>query len=419
VTVDPIQMLFFLRESFPTPRPDVAVLFGEELLGRGHEIDFVMQSAADADPIGPRPWHGRTVWVGATDCGDGFVHRLRRQALALRHDLKLLHEARPGRYRAVQVRDKFLIAALLAWVAPRRGLKFFYWLSFPEPESLLQRVRERSARYPLATWIRGKLFTLLLYRWILPRCDHAFVQSEQMRQDLSARDIDPGKLTPVPMGVAAAEFPAPAPPHAAEGAGLTLAYLGTLNAQRRLEILLDMLALLRQRQVGARLLLIGGGDEPEDLPRLQRRAAELGLTSQVEFTGQLRRDAALARVRQADICLSPFFPTPVLRSTSPTKLVEYLALGIPVVANDHPEQRIVLRQSAAGVCVPWGARHFARGVAWLAARGERERRRMGEQGRQWVLANRTYPRIADLVEARYRQLLQGAQQANEASGLPK
>jgi glycosyltransferase involved in cell wall biosynthesis len=404
MTAAPIRMLCFVREPFPTPRPDVAVLFGEELLGRGHEIDFVMQAAADSDPVGPQRWHGRTVFVGATDCGDGFLHRLRRQARALRHDLRLLRKVRPEHYRAVQVRDKFLIAALLAWLAPRRGLKFFYWLSFPEPESQLQRVREGSARYPLATFLRGKAFTMLLYRWILPRCDHAFVQSEQMRRDLAARGIDPGKLTPVPMGIATAEIP-PAEAARADGGELTLAYLGTLNAQRRLEILLEMMALLRQRHVAARLLLIGGGDEPGDLPRLQQRAAELGLGSQVEFTGLLKRDAALARVRQADICLSPFFPTPVLRSTSPTKLVEYLALGIPVVANDHPEQRDVLRQSAAGLSVPWGARHFARGVAWLAARGASERRRMGEQGRRWVLVNRAYPRIADLVEARYAELL--------------
>ena len=418
MSAEPIKMLFFVREPFPTPRPDVAVLFGEELLGRGHEIDFVMQAAADADPVGPQRWHGRTVWVGATDNGDGFLHRLRRQARALRHDLQLLREVYPKNYRAVQVRDKFLIAALLAWLAPRRGLKFFYWLSFPEPESLLQRAREGSARYPLATWVRGKLFTSLLYGWILPRCDHAFVQSEQMRRDLGVRGIDPGKLTPVPMGVAAAEFPAPAPKCEADRGGLTLAYLGTLNAQRRLEILIDMLALLRARDVSARLLLIGGGDEPGDLPRLQQRAAALGLGPHVEFTGLLSREAALARVRQADICLSPFFPTPVLRSTSPTKLVEYLALGIPVVANDHPEQRDVLRQSGAGICVPWGARHFARGVAWLAARGASERHRMGEQGRRWVLANRAYPRIADLVEARYRQLL-GTQLSTHPLGLPE
>ena len=47
-----IRMLFFVREPFPTFRVDVDVLFGVELLGRGHEIDFVMQAASSGDPGG-------------------------------------------------------------------------------------------------------------------------------------------------------------------------------------------------------------------------------------------------------------------------------------------------------------------------------------------------------------------------------
>jgi glycosyltransferase involved in cell wall biosynthesis len=94
-----------------------------------------------------------------------------------------------------------------------------------------------------------------------------------------------------------------------------------------------------------------------------------------------------------------------LNSTSPTKLIEYLALGLPVVANDHPEQRDVLKSSQAGVCVPWGARYFAKGVTWLAVRGPVVRERMGESGRRWVLAHRTYDRIADELEHQYLKLL--------------
>ena len=405
MTREPIRMLFFVREPFPTFRPDVAVLFGQELLQRGHQIDFVMQSEASDASGRSCAWHGRTVWLAPTDPGTGLGHRLRRHWWALRNDLRSLRHVRADLYDAVQVRDKFVIAAVLAWLAPRRGLKFFYWLSFPEPESQLERVRAGTARYPLTSWVRGMLFAVLLYRWILPRCDHAFVQSEQMRRDLIARGIEARKLTSVPMGIAAAEAAAPRGDGASSAGEFTLAYLGTLNAQRRLEVLIDMLALLRQRGLAARLLLIGSGDDPGDQPRLERRAAELGMGAYIEFTGFLAREAALARVRTADVCLSPFFPTPVLRSTSPTKLVEYLALGLPVVANDHPEQRQVLKESGGGVCVPWSARHFARGVAWLAALSAGERQRMGECGREWVLSNRTYARIADELECKYRELL--------------
>lgn len=407
-------MLFFVRESFPTFRADVDVLFGRELLRRGHQIDLVMQAGDERETLGARAWYGRTVWVGATDSGSGFLHRLHRHYLAVRHDFRSFRRARLQNYQAVQIRDKFLIAAFTALVARRRGLRFFYWLSFPEPESQLQRVRARTARYPLLSYIRGVLFGWLLYRWILPRCDHAFVQSEQMLRDVVARGIDPAKLTPVPMGIAAADVrtqPADAPTQCgttADASGaMTLAYLGALDAQRRLEVLIEMLALLRQQGLKAQLLMIGGGgsDGVEDQARLERRAAELGILGHLEITGFLPRETALARLQRADICLSPFFPTAVLRSTSPTKLVEYLALGLPVVANDHPEQRRVLRESRAGVCVPWGARYFAKGVALLARLGPAVRCHMGERGRQWVLAHRTYGIIATGIEAKYLELL--------------
>ena len=400
-------MLFFVRESFPTFRSDVEVLFGRELLARGHQIDLVMQAGSDDEAPGAHPWHGRTIWVGATDSRDDFFHRARRHCLALLHDFRSLRLLRAHGYEAVQVRDKFVIAAALALGSRRRGLKFFYWLSYPEPESQMQRARERTARYPLITLLRGVLCGWLLYRLILPRCDHAFVQSEQMRRDLAANGIDPEKLTPVPMGVAASEVQTPRSQPSTHSAGtvLTLAYLGTLTSQRRLEVLVEMLALLRRQGHAMRLLFIGGGDDADDQPRLERHAAALGITAHVEVTGLLRRETALARVQSADICLSPFYPTPVLNSTSPTKLIEYLALGLPVVANDHPEQRQVLKESGAGVCVPWGAKYFARGVAWLALRGPAARQRMGESGRRWVLEHRTYARIADELESQYLKLL--------------
>jgi glycosyltransferase involved in cell wall biosynthesis len=183
-----------------------------------------------------------------------------------------------------------------------------------------------------------------------------------------------------------------------------MAYLGTLDPQRRLEILVEMLALLSTSSLNFRLLLIGGED-PEDRARLEQVAARLHVSSLVEITGMLPRAAALCRLQEADICLSPFFPTPILRSTSPTKLVEYLALGLPVVANDHPEQKQVLRESGAGVCVPWGARFFAHGVHWLAKAGPEVRQRMGECGRRWVLENRTYDTLATRLEAKYHDLL--------------
>jgi glycosyltransferase involved in cell wall biosynthesis len=108
-------------------------------------------------------------------------------------------------------------------------------------------------------------------------------------------------------------------------------------------------------------------------------------------------------VLDADVCVSPFLPTPVLNSTSPTKLVEYMAMGRAVVANDHPEQREVLASSGAGLCVPYEEDAFARAIVKIL-RDPEGAARMGRRGREYVERCRTYSRIADAVERDYRSL---------------
>jgi glycosyltransferase involved in cell wall biosynthesis len=138
---------------------------------------------------------------------------------------------------------------------------------------------------------------------------------------------------------------------------------------------------------------------------LERYAHELNLSDFVEITGYLSRIQAYARIRGADMAISPIFPTPMFDVASPTKIVEYLALALPVIANVHPEHRRILRASRAGLCPPWSARQFARSVRWLTALNPSQRRDLGQRGRQWVLRHRSYARLADVLEARYLELL--------------
>src|SRR6202000_624421 len=43
------RLLVLSSDPFPPTRVDVSVLFGEELAGRGHQIDWILQSEADLD----------------------------------------------------------------------------------------------------------------------------------------------------------------------------------------------------------------------------------------------------------------------------------------------------------------------------------------------------------------------------------
>lgn len=394
-----MRVLFIPWEDFPTDRVRINVLFGSELVSRGHEIDLVMQAADERVAVGPQSWHGRTVWVGPTDGKNGMLHRLRRAWLSLVHDVRFLLRANRERYDAVLVSDKFFTGAIAAVLAKARGLRFIFWLTFPYPEADVYRARLGVTRYPRLTSLRGRVNALLLYRWILPRSDHVFVQSERMKRDVCARGADAANVSSIVTGFDLTRIaPVALPAHRAAESPIVIAYLGTLNAMRRLDVLVDMLAELRRGGMDARLLIVGGSPNARDRRALETRAAELNVTPYVELTGALPQQDALRRISAADVCVSPIHRSPILDVGSPTKMIEYMALGMPVVANDHPEQRLILHATRGGVCVPWGARHYARAVRWLMSRRPEERAAMGARGRAWVEQNRTYARIADDVE---------------------
>jgi glycosyltransferase involved in cell wall biosynthesis len=394
--------LVISSDTYPPTRVDVSILFGAELAGRGHHIDWILQSEAECARSYATQWGGGTAWVGATDLGHSLFRRLRKHALGIANDLRLFSRLRRGNYDAVEVKDKFL-AGLLAILARRLfGVRFIYWLSFPFPEYYLLRAKDGTARYPFLYLMRGLAFKWLLYRCLLPAADHVFVQSEQMRTDIAAAGIAPEKMTAVPMGIRVEMF-APADPQEARRVlppGIpAVLYLGTLDKVRRLDFVIRAFSMVRAKVPEARLYIVGRGEDAGDEALLRDEVARLGLQSSVELVGQLPQPEALRYVQEADVCVSPYYPTPVLRSTSPTKLIEYMAMAKAVVANDHPEQRRVLEDSGAGYCVAYEEGAMAAAIVSLLENPETARV-MGQRGRRYAIERRDYGVIADLVERR-------------------
>jgi len=401
-----VRILVVSSDTFPPTRVDVAILFGQEMAARGHEIDWILQSEAACSKPYVTSWGGGRAWVGATDLGHSLFRRIRKHVLGIVNDLGLIARMRAKRYDAVEVKDKFLAGAVAAIACRLFKIRFIYWLSYPFPEYYLLCARDGTARFPFLYLLRGLAFKWLLYRWLLPAADHVFVQSEQMREDIAAEGIPLAKMTAVPMGIsndlcAALEssdrrlLPAKTP---------CVLYLGTLIKVRRLDFLIRAFALVAHDMPAAKLYFVGGA-EPADEQELKSEVARLGLDDAVVFVGQLPQAQALQYVREADVCVSPFHPTPILRSTSPTKLIEYMALGKAVVANDHPEQRRVIEESGAGMCVAYDERAFA-GAILALLRDPQTARLMGARGRRYAIEHRSYGIIAGVVEKRMLEVIE-------------
>jgi glycosyltransferase involved in cell wall biosynthesis len=393
------RMLGVSSDNYPPQRVDVAVLFGEELAGRGHRIDWILQSEAACSRSYAVAWHGGTVWLGPTDVGMSLFSRIRKHVLGILHDLRIFALARPLNYDFILVKDKF-VSGLSALLAARLfRVRFIYWLSYPFPESYLIRARDGTARYPFLYRLRGRFSAAILYRVLLPAAEHIFVQSEQMRRDVAAKGIAESKITAVPMGIRVASFAIPEPldRQVIPQSERCFLYVGTLTRVRRLAFIVRVLALVTKELPDVKLYLVGSGDDPRDEQELTDEAARLNISTSLVLVGQLPHAQALRYVLEADICVSPFFPTPILNSTSPTKLVEYMAMGKVVVANDHPEQRLVIEESGAGYCVAWNEDAFANAIVRLFGAPDLARA-MGARGRRWVMEHRAYGAIANLVE---------------------
>jgi glycosyltransferase involved in cell wall biosynthesis len=308
------------------------------------------------------------------------------------------------KYDFVIVKDKFITGLFAIVASALFGSKFIYWLSYPFPEYYLNEYKEGRARYPFLYWIRGHVFKILLYSILLPLSDHVFLQTKQMLEQVASYGIPKGKMTAVPMAVSAEDIPYFGYNEKGCNGNLEkkVVYLGTLFKIRRIDFLIRVFEKVARRQKNVKLYLVGGGDDDRlDEQEIEHEARKLGIKDYVTITGFLPQREAWAFCKNAHVCVSPIVPSPILDCGSPTKLIEYMAMGKAAVANDHSEQRLVLAESKAGICVPYEEEAFADAIIYLLDH-PREAKEMGLRGREYVRKNRSYKDTADLVE---RELL--------------
>jgi len=102
------------------------------------------------------------------------------------------------------------------------------------------------------------------------------------------------------------------------------------------------------------------------------REAMIKTGAVLEFVGALPNAEAVSRVAGASVAICPLRDTPNHRDSAPTKILEYLAVGVPVVASDLPGTRsLVGRLSGVFLVAPGNAASLAEGIRNAAGNGVR------------------------------------------------
>lgn len=115
-----------------------------------------------------------------------------------------------------------------------------------------------------------------------------------------------------------------------------ICYTGSLYQWKGVDVLIRAMKHLPAEQ----LVVVGGGSRLEELRRL---AEEEGVAERISFVGHVSHREIPDYLSRMGIAVLPNLPSGPSKFTSPLKLFEYMASGIPVVASDIPVFHEILR----------------------------------------------------------------------------
>jgi glycosyltransferase involved in cell wall biosynthesis len=213
---------------------------------------------------------------------------------------------------------------------------------------------------------------------------------------LEAHGMAPGKLHLVPNGFDPAEWQTDGPdlePSLAaaidrlkQEGRFVVGYAGTHGISNALQNLLDAAERLRGQPLA--FVLVGAGPQKAEL---QRSAAAHGLAD-VHFFDPIPKAQMPSLLQRFDLAYIGWHRHPLYRfGISPNKLIDYMMAARPVLhaveAGNDP-----VAEAGCGLTVPPEQPHaVADAILSLVALSPDQRARLGQRGRDFALANHSYP----------------------------
>jgi glycosyltransferase involved in cell wall biosynthesis len=271
-------------------------------------------------------------------------------------------------------------------------------------------------------------------RWGLTHCDVLTVASRALETIVWSLGVAPDRVYYVPNGVVSSsgETPpprrgrlggggfydtegSPSPSPSLQGRGSALRLEAALAERlhhpvvllytRFFEFAVERVVALFQRVLAeipqAKLLVVGKGffGEEEQLSKLMREA---GISDHLVYVDWVKPNELPAYFAAADVAIYPYDDTLINRTKCSVKLIDLMAAGVPVVADDVGQNGEYVVHGISGILVPAGETDtFARSVVELL-RDESLRAKLGEGARRRVFEEFNWGKLVVRVEKAYQ-----------------
>lgn len=185
-----------------------------------------------------------------------------------------------------------------------------------------------------------------------------------------------------------------------KGRKFLVGYIGVIGVQEGLDLLLESVQHVVATRQDIQFAIVGGGTA---LAEVQALAEEMRLTQYVDFYGRVSDQDMLRVLNSCDLCVNPDRPTEMNNLSTMNKIMEYMALGKPIVQYDLKEGR-ASAQEASLYATNTSTQDFANKIIQLLD-DPITRQRMGEFGRQRVVNELSWSHEKERLLAVYRSIL--------------
>lgn len=189
------------------------------------------------------------------------------------------------------------------------------------------------------------------------------------------------------------------------GRRFLIGYVGVMGRQEGIEYLIDAVDILSgERGIDVQLALVGSGP---DRDRLEAVSRERGLGGRVAFLGRLSDEDLRSVLASADVCVNPDEVNKMNDLSTMNKIIEYMALGCPIVQFDVKEGRFSAQDASLYAERDNDARSFADAIQRVLE-DDGLRAAMSARGRERFRNELCWEIQAEKLVATYRRLVDQA-----------
>jgi glycosyltransferase involved in cell wall biosynthesis len=272
------------------------------------------------------------------------------------------------------------------------GVKYVFDHHDVTPELYISKYGRMDVLYTIQSWLERLTFR---YSDVVISTNNSYREIALSRGSVIADDV-----FVVRNGPSTAFKAVEAKPTHKHGKRYLVGYVGTMNTQDGVDILLD--AALRIKNLGRcdiHFVCVGSGPELHSLRKMNQAK---GLEDTVTFTGYIPDAELLEILSTADVCVNPDRPCEMNSMSTMIKIMEYMALGKPIVQFEGKEGRFSAQEASLYSDGVDHVADFADKILWLLDHPE-ERARMGKFGRRRIETDLAWEHSVESLRAAYER----------------